>query len=60
MTELLYTNPNFNPIEFEGVKNKVGANAFTMSPKKWVESTNAIEITQNIIQSVENGQIKPI
>ena len=31
-------------IEFEEVKNKDGANAFTMSPKKWIESTNAIGI----------------
>ena len=37
-------NPNFKPIEFEGFKNKAGANAFTMSPKKWIESTNAIGI----------------
>ena len=31
-------------VEFEGVKNKAGANDFTMSPKKWIESTNAIGI----------------
>ena len=37
-------NPDFKPIEFEGFKNKAGANAFTMSPKKWIESTNAIGI----------------
>ena len=37
-------NPAFNPIEFEGFKNRAGANAFTMSPKKWIESTNAIGI----------------
>ena len=37
-------NLNFNPIEFEGFKNKAGANAFTMSPKKWIEFTNAIGI----------------
>ena len=37
-------NPDFKPIEFEGFKNKPGANAFTMSPKKWIESTNAIGI----------------
>ncbi len=34
-------NPNFNPLEFEGVKKQAGANAFTMSPKKWIEGTNA-------------------
>ena len=37
-------NPNFNPIEFEGVRNEAGANAFTMSPKKWIEATGAIGI----------------
>ena len=37
-------NPEFNPLEFEGFKLQAGANAFTMSPKKWIESTNAIGI----------------
>lgn len=37
-------NPEFNPLEFEGFIAKAGANAFTMSPKKWVGSTNAIGI----------------
>ena len=32
-------NPNFNPIEFEGFRNQAGANAFTMSPKKWIDHT---------------------
>lgn len=38
-------NVNFNPLEFEGFKKEAGANAFTMSPKKWIESTKAIGIT---------------
>ncbi len=37
-------NPDFNPLEFEGFKKQAGANAFTMSPKKWIEATNAIGI----------------
>ena len=41
--EMLH-NSDFKPIEFEGFKNRAGANAFTMSPKKWIESTNAIGI----------------
>ena len=41
--EILY-NPNFKPLEFEGFKKQAGANAFTMSPKKWIETTNAIGI----------------
>ena len=38
--ETLY-NPDFNPLEFEGFRKEAGLNAFTMSPTKWVESTNA-------------------
>ena len=37
-------NPNFKPLEFEGFKIQAGANAFTMSPKKWIEKTGAIGI----------------
>ena len=39
--EELY-NPNFKPLEFEGFKKEAGLNAFTLSPTKWIESTNAI------------------
>lgn len=35
-------NPNFKPVEFDGFKNEAGRNAFVLSPKKWIESTNAI------------------
>ena len=41
--ETLY-NPNFNPLEFEGIRKEAGLNAFTMSPTRWVELTNAIGI----------------
>lgn len=37
-------NPNFNPVEFDGFRNASGANAFTLSPQKWIETTNAIGI----------------
>jgi len=37
-------NSDFKPLEFEGFKIKAGANAFTLSPKKWIESTRAIGI----------------
>ena len=37
-------NSDFNLLEFEGVKNAAGANAFTMSPQKWIKVTNAIGI----------------
>ena len=41
--ETLY-NPNFNPLEFEGIRKEAGLNDFTMSPTRWVELTNAIGI----------------
>ena len=39
--EFLY-NPNFKPLEFEGFRKEAGLNAFTLSPQKWIDSTNAI------------------
>ncbi len=39
--ETLY-NPNFKPLEFEGFKKEAGLNAFTLSPLKWINTTNAI------------------
>ena len=39
--ETLY-NPNFKPLEFEGFKKEAGLNAFTLSPLKWVNATDAI------------------
>jgi hypothetical protein len=37
-------NPVFKPLEFEGFRQNAGRNAFTMSPKKWIEATGAIGI----------------
>ena len=37
-------NPNFKHLEFEVFRNAAGANAFTLAPKKWIESTNAVGI----------------
>ena len=35
-------NEDFKGVEFDSFRSKAGANAFTMSPKKWIESVNAI------------------
>ena len=37
-------NSNFNRVEFDTVKNEAGLNSFLMSPKKWIETTNAVGI----------------
>jgi hypothetical protein len=34
-------NPDFNSLEFEGIKNEAGRNIFYLSVKKWVERTSA-------------------
>ena len=41
--EHLY-NQNFKPLEFERFRSEAGLNAFTLSPQKWIETTNAIGI----------------
>ncbi|NOX64980.1 MAG: KilA-N domain-containing protein [Chlorobi bacterium] len=37
-------NPNFKSIEFDAFRNESGSNSFTLTPKKWIETTNAIGI----------------
>lgn len=41
--ETIY-NPDFKPLEFEGFRKQAGLNSFVMTPKRWIESTNAIGI----------------
>ncbi len=41
--EQLY-NPNFKGVEFDRFKKETGLNSFNLTPKKWVESTDAIGI----------------
>jgi hypothetical protein len=41
--EQLY-NPDFKPVEFDGFRKQAGLNSFVMTPKKWIETTNAIGI----------------
>ena len=37
-------NPNFNRVQFDTFRNEAGLNRFTMTPGKWIESTDAIGI----------------
>jgi hypothetical protein len=37
-------NPNFKPIEFDGFKRSSGSNGFSLTPKHWVMSVNAVGI----------------
>ena len=40
----IFNNPSFNSIEFDGIKNMAGSNSFSLTPKRWIETTNAIGI----------------
>ena len=37
-------NQNFKSIEFDAFKNEAGSNTFSLTPQRWIESTNAIGI----------------
>lgn len=37
-------NPNFNPVEFDGIRIQAGLNSFALTPKQWIERTSAIGI----------------
>lgn len=36
-----YHNPDFNYIEFEAIEREAGLNSFVLTPKRWVEKTDA-------------------
>lgn len=35
-------NPHFKPVEFDRFRKEAGLNSFNLTPKKWIEATNAI------------------
>ncbi|GBF10762.1 KilA-N domain-containing protein [Tepidibacillus sp. HK-1] len=45
-------NDKFKGVEFDSFRNQAGSNAFTLSPQKWIDSTNAIGI---VSKSGRNG-----
>lgn len=48
----LLNNPEFKGAEFDTFLHQAGANSFNMTPRKWIEATNAIGI---ISQAGRNG-----
>ena len=40
----ILSNPDFNRVQFEAVKEEAGLNRFVMTPQKWINTTNAIGI----------------
>lgn len=37
-----FHNPDFNCLEFEAIEHEAGLNSFVLTPKRWIETTNAI------------------
>lgn len=37
-------NPDFNSIEFDGIRKQAGLNSFSLTPKRWINATEAIGI----------------
>ncbi len=37
-------NPDFKPLEFEGFRAQAGTNAFVLTPRQWIEATDAMGI----------------
>ena len=48
-------NMNFNSVEFDQIKSEAGYNSFTLSPKKWVEKTDAIK--EYLLKDLTNEQL---
>jgi hypothetical protein len=40
-------NADFNPLEFEGIRNKAGLNSFVLTPKQWIDATHAIGLVSS-------------
>lgn len=51
-------NMNFNSVEFDRIKSEAGYNSFTLSPKKWVEKTEAIGIISKVEDMVVHLHIQ--
>jgi hypothetical protein len=37
-------NPDFNSVEFDGIRIQTGLNSFILTPKQWIEKTGAVGI----------------
>ena len=48
-------NMNFNSVQFDRIKSEARYNSFTLSPKKWVEKTDAIKAY--LLKNLTNEQL---
>lgn len=49
-------NPYFKGVEFDPLLKEAGSNAFTMSPTRWVELTNAIYLIWHYGKAMEGSK----
>ena len=40
-------NPDFNPIEFDGIRKQAGLNSFILTAKRWIDATRAIGLVSS-------------
>ena len=40
-------NPDFNPVEFDGIRMQTGLNSFVLTPKQWIDKTGAVGLTSS-------------
>ena len=50
-------NPSFNRVQFDTFRSEAGLNRFTMTPSKWIESTDAIGIVSKAGTFVKKNKL---
>lgn len=48
-------NPSFKGVEFDSFRKEAGTNAFTLSPQRWIENTDAIK--EYLLKDLTNEQL---
>jgi hypothetical protein len=43
-------NPDFNSVEFDGIKMQAGLNSFALTPKQWIERLNVSNVPIAVIR----------
>ena len=51
-------NPDFKPVEFDTFRKQAGLNNFNLTPKKWIEATSVLGLSQNQEDTEELMHIK--
>jgi len=49
-------NPDFNSVEFDGIKMQAGLNSFALTPKQWIERLNVSNVPNAALHVYELEQ----